>query len=201
MSACRHHLDSRAAPMQVSLYSGRLAARFCSSSKESSLRAVGSLVTSRSGVTRRGIPSTLPILGHALMIASRSRIADGVAGVRLICCERNRTSLKFFVKLAFAMVTRYLATQNTTMCGYVNGPNLTKRDLTYASFGRRLSKKSRAAKGGRSLPIQRLEGSRPVYAFSIVFARRTEGVRAADGRMEKDGNSLWSGSWGDFSYR
>ena len=55
--------------MQVSPYSGRLAARLCSSSKESSPIATGGLITRRSGITRSGSPSILPILGHASMVA------------------------------------------------------------------------------------------------------------------------------------
>ena len=96
--------------------------------------AIGGLITSRSGVTFSGSPSILPILGHALMIANRSRIADGVAWVRLICRERDRTWPEFTVKLAFAMVTRYLATQKNDDVRIRQRPELDQAG-PYVRFG------------------------------------------------------------------
>ena len=48
----------------------------------------------------------------------------------------------------------------------------------------------------QSLSIQRLEGSRPGYAFSIGFARGTEGVRAAEGGRRKMGMACGAGARG-----
>ena len=106
MSACRHHLDSRAAPMQVSPYSGRRAARFCSSSKESSPRAVGGLITSRSGVTCRGSPSILPILGHALMISRSATPADADLGAVLMNDQLLIVVIVLGLQIAFVAIAR-----------------------------------------------------------------------------------------------